>query len=258
MTMLEANKVSFSAGEVSILHDIDLHLNPGELLGLVGPNGAGKSTLLRIITGLLKDYSGTIAINGTPFSAIPSRQRARQIAYLAQESIAHWPLRVERLVELGRIPHLDSWHKPGERDAAVIKKVMANTDVTFLRNRTFNTLSGGERMRVLLARALAVEPVILLADEPVAALDPAHQLDVMALLRNHCDQGGSAIVVLHDLSLAAHYCHRLQLLHKGRTYATGAPFEVLSAENLEQVYRIRMRRDEGHSESAFLPWERVL
>ncbi len=259
MTMMQASNISYSAGEVPILRDIDLELKAGELLGLIGPNGAGKSTLLRVITGLLPEHGGTISVHGTPVSLMSPRQRAQAISYLAQQNVVSWPLKVERLVELGRLPHLDPWQRPGADDAAVIARVMEETDVTQLAWRTFNTLSGGERMRVLLARALVVEPAILLADEPVAALDPAHQLDVMALIRRHCDQGGGAVVVLHDLALAAHFCDRLQMLHKGRTYAVGEPVEVLSPENLDRVYQIRPRVAERVlSGVAMLPWERSL
>ncbi len=254
---MQASNISYSAGEAPILTDIDLELKAGELLGLIGPNGAGKSTLLRVITGLLPGHGGAISVQGLPVNEMPQRQRARTIAYLAQQTVVSWPLRVERLVELGRLPHLDPWQQPGTADAAVIARVMEETDTVQLTGRTFNTLSGGERMRVLLARALVVEPVILLADEPVAALDPAHQLDVMALIRSHCDQGGSAVVVLHDLALAAHFCDRLQMLHKGRTFAVGDPTEVLSPDNLEQVYQIRPRvAEKAISGVAMLPWER--
>jgi iron complex transport system ATP-binding protein len=179
------------------------------------------------------------------------------MAYLAQEGVVHWPLTVERLVELGRHPHLEGWHRCGEEDRRVVEKSMREADILELRERTFDTLSGGERTRVLLARALAVEPTILLADEPVAALDPAHQLDLMALLRNHCDQGGAAIIVLHDLSLAAHFCHRLQLLHHGKSVANGAPEIVLSAENLERVYKIRAPQGLSSSTPIPVPWERA-
>ncbi len=259
MTMMQASNISYSVGEVPILRDIDLELKAGELLGLIGPNGAGKSTLLRIITGLLPEHGGSISVRGTPVNHMTQRQRAQTISYLAQQSVVSWPLKVERLVELGRLPHLDPWQKPSADDAAVIARVMQETDVTQLAWRTFNTLSGGERMRVLLARALVVEPAILLADEPVAALDPAHQLDVMALIRRHCDQGGSAVVVLHDLTLAAHFCDRLQLLHKGSTYAVGDPVEVLSPDNLDRVYQIRPRvAEKAFGNVAALAWERSL
>ncbi len=258
MSLLSAKDISLNIGSSTILQGIDLELRPRELLGLIGPNGAGKSSLLRIICGLQHGNSGSVQLGDTPLTSIPPRQRAKRVAYLAQSGVVHWPLTVERLVELGRHPHLEGWQQSGEQDRRVVERIMREADITGLRERRFNTLSGGEQMRVLLARALAVEPAILLTDEPIAALDPSHQLDLMSLLRNHCEQGGAAIIVLHDLSLAAHYCHRLQLLHHGKTIANGAPDLVLSAENLERVYKIRTPQNQSPSSRLIpAPWERT-
>jgi iron complex transport system ATP-binding protein len=241
VSLLSGKAISFSAGEHTILENVDLELKPGELLGLIGPNGAGKSTLLKILTGLLQASQGEITIEGTPLKSIAGHILGRKLAYLAQDGSAHWPVQVERLVELGRIPHLGSWQHLGGEDLEAVEQAMRSTDILALRNRIFTTLSGGERMRVLLARALAVEPRIVLADEPVAALDPSHQLEVMELFRNHCNSGGAAIVVLHDLSLAAHFCNRLLLLDQGQKVADDIPSEVLTEQNLRSVYNIAYR-----------------
>lgn len=243
MKLLQASGISLAIGGASILHDVALELQTGELLGLIGPNGAGKTTLLRTMAGLTKPASGAVRLDDSNLLKIEPRQRARRISYLAQGVQVHWPLMVERLIELGRLPHLDGWRQPSTKDMEVINRVMQQTDVERLRGRIFDTLSGGEAMRVLLARALAGEPDILLADEPVAALDPSHQLAVMQLLQDHCRSGGAAIVVLHDLALAAHFCDRLQLLDCGRTVAVGDPATVLSEANLRDVYGIRINPD---------------
>jgi iron complex transport system ATP-binding protein len=258
MSILQARGISLHIDGKSILESVDLKLEAGELLGLIGPNGAGKSTLLRMLAGLPGLATGSIQLNGKELLQMEVKERARSIAYLAQDHQVHWPLMVERLVELGRLPHLDSWQRPTDIDMQIINRVMQQTDVEQLRQRGFDTLSGGEAMRVLLARALAGEPTILLTDEPVAALDPAHQLDVMQLLQHHCRSGGAAVVVLHDLALASHFCDRLQLLDSGRTVAVGAPATVLTEENLRDVYGIRVNPDFTATTEAFsLPFREL-
>ena len=257
MKRLQANQVAVTLGGREILHGVDLQLGAGEMLGLVGPNGAGKSTLLKLLAGLLEPTSGEISCDDRLLSALSGDERAQRIAYLAQGGGVHWPVTVERVVALGRLPHLGAWQSPGSADADAVARVMRQTGLETLAERRFPTLSGGEQARVLLARALAVEPEVLLADEPVAALDLGHQLEVMELLQAHCRTGGSSVVVLHDLRLAAHFCDRLQLLAEGRTLASGAVDEVLTREHLEQAYGVRIRESGGTVADAFaLTWER--
>lgn len=259
MTILRAHNLSLQLGGQSILDSIDIELEQGKMVGLIGPNGAGKSSLLKLLAGLLTSDSGELLLNGVQLNAIDPDKRAKSIAYLAQNGTAHWPLEVERIVELGRLPHLGQWQYPSDEDWAVIERIMGQTDTHHLRYRAFNTLSGGEKARVLLARALTSEPDILLADEPVAALDPSHQLNVMELLTEHCQQGGSAVVVLHDLRLASHYCQQIHLLHEGKTLATGTPSEVLTEINLEKAFDITLRGKYTTVEEAFsLSWESAL
>ncbi len=256
--MLIGAGLIFRREERVILDQVDVVLGRGEMLGLIGPNGAGKSTLLRLLAGVLQPDGGRLLLNGKDFAQLSLRERARRIAYLPQLSRIAWPLKVERLVELGRVPHLEPWQQPGAEDRAIIERVIAQTDLLSLRHRTFDTLSGGEQARVLLARALVTEPEILLTDEPVSALDPAHQLDVMQLLSDHCESGQSVIVVLHDLTLAAHYCHRLQLLHEGATLSEGVPEKVLIEENLADAYAIELMEPGVGLPSPFaLPWRRL-
>lgn len=253
---LEANDLYQSLGGQPILKGVSLELHEGEMLGLIGPNGAGKTTLLRLIAGILTPPGENLLADRRPLADLSQYERARRIAYLAQEGTAHWPVSVERIVALGRLPHLGTWQKPGAEDKRVIQRVLEQTGLSGLTGRSFPTLSGGEKARVLLARALTVEPEILLADEPVAALDPSHQLEMMDLLKLHCRQGGSVVVVLHDLRLAAHYCDRLQLLFDGKTLAAGNPEAVLTAENLEKAYGIRIREEAFSASEAFaMTWE---
>ncbi|MCB1757582.1 MAG: ABC transporter ATP-binding protein, partial [Gammaproteobacteria bacterium] len=214
---------------------------------------AGKTTLLKAIAGLIRIESGQIMLGDSQLMSLDAGQRARKVAYLAQERIAHWPLLVERVVALGRFPHLAHWQQPGEQDQRIIDAAMRATDVYDFRQRRISELSGGERMRVLLARALAVQADILLADEPVNALDPAHALAIMQLLRNSCEQGASVIAVMHDLTLAARFCHRLVLMDGGRIIASGSPQEVLTDDHLRQVYHIETYPGNG-DEFVVLPW----
>ena len=256
MKLLQGQGLSLTLDGRQILDDIDIELRAGEMLGLIGPNGAGKSTLLKLLAGLLEPDAGMLLLGEQAYPNVPPEQRARRIAWLAQQGEVHWPVTVETLLELGRAPHLSPWQKPTEQDRAVIERVLGECDLTTLRERTVDTLSGGERARVLLARALAIEPQILLADEPVAALDPAHQLDMLSLLENYCSEGRGVILVLHDLALAAHFCHRLQLVHQGKTLTSGSVEAVLSPEHLHRAYRIQLREDMIQSPFT-LPWQRV-
>jgi iron complex transport system ATP-binding protein len=256
--LLEARGVQQQLGGREVLRGVDLRLRRGEMLGLIGPNGAGKSTLLRAITGLLEPQRGEILFDGRPLASFDDRARARRIAYLAQGGEAHWPLPVERLVAIGRLPHLSGWQQPGAADAAAVEAALRATDAWQFRTRSVSSLSGGERMRVMLARALAGGPELLLADEPVAALDPAHQIGVMSLLKAQAEAGGAVVAVLHDLTLAARYCDRLVLLAEGCVAAEGAPREVLSEETLARVYGVHACI--GHSEEGalyVLPWRMV-
>ncbi len=240
MNLLQAENVSLRLNGTAILSTVDFSLKSGEMLGLIGPNGAGKTTLLRLLAGLYKPTMGSVQLEGAALASFRPQQRARLIAYLAQNGTAHWPMSVERIVELGRLPHLESWREPAQSDAKIVDSILAQTELLDLRERAFDTLSGGEKSRVLLARALAAEPRILLADEPVASLDPAHQLAVLELLANHCREGGAVVVILHDLRLASHFCGRLQLLHQGKTLALGRPSEVLTERNLATAFQVEL------------------
>ncbi|MDR7155974.1 iron complex transport system ATP-binding protein [Sphingobium xenophagum] len=230
-------------GRRAVLHDIDATLAPGALIGIIGPNGAGKSTLVRAMLGLINTTRGRVTIDGRAIATLPPRERARAIAYLPQGQTLHWPLSVERLVALGRLPHLGPMSRIGAADHDAIGAAMARTDVAHLAGRIATELSGGERARVMLARALAVGAPGLAVDEPLAALDPGHQIDVMQMLAREAQVGGLVIAVLHDLSMAARYCDRLLLLDRGTLVADGAPDAVLTQDRLRAVYGITSRID---------------
>ncbi len=249
MKAFRAERLDVAIGDRQILNAIDLHVRGGEMLGLVGPNGAGKSTLLRALAGI-QPTGGHIRFDGAELSALTPLERARRIAWLAQNGPVHWPMDVARVVALGRQP----WHEAEALTQRKTTRLLAACGLGDLAERRYDTLSGGEKARVLLSRALNGEPELLLADEPTAALDLSHQLEVMELLRAHCRQGNAVIVVLHDLRLAAHYCDRLQFLKDGRTLVSGAPRQVITAHWLETAYDIRLREGRDALEAFSLNW----
>lgn len=249
--MVRLDNVSVTLGARRVVDTISADLGGG-LVGLIGPNGAGKSTLVRAIAGLLP-AEGAILIDGAPVGSLPLRDRARHIAYLPQGQAVHWPLTVERLVALGRLPHLAPFARPDAADAQAIERALERTELLALRDRPVDELSGGERARVLLARALAVEAPLLLADEPLAALDPAHQIEVMALLQAEAARGATVIAVLHDLTLAARWCDRLLLIDQGRLIADGEAADVLTADRIGAVYRVTAFIGEAAGEPLIVP-----
>ena len=231
MTLIET--IGLRVGER--LQGIDLAVRAGELVGVIGPNGAGKSTLLAALAGLER-CRGDVWLDGLPLDARPVRERARLMGYLPQAGQSAWALPVRDVVAMGRLP----W---GDKNDQAIQAALAATGATDLAGRRIDRLSGGEQARVWLARVLAGQPRVLLADEPVAALDLYYQRAVMQALRGFADSGNAALVAIHDLSLAARCCDRLVLLGQGRIHAQGKPGEVLTADLLEALYGLPVHVD---------------
>jgi iron complex transport system ATP-binding protein len=236
---ISCHDLHVTLGRRPVLHGIDATLEGGALIGVIGPNGAGKSTLARTLLGLLAPTRGNVRIDGEDVRHITRGRMARTIAYLPQGQTLHWPLSVERLIALGRLPHLGPFSRIAAADDDAIERAIKLADVGSLRHRIASELSGGERARVLLARALAVEAPALIADEPLASLDPGHQIEVMELLKAQATSGKLVITVLHDLTMAARYCDRLLLLDGGKLVAEGSPSAVLTADRLAQVYGVQ-------------------
>lgn len=248
MSALRLSNVRASYGGRAALDGVIAHFDAGKVTGIVGPNGAGKTTLLRVAMGYLPHEGGVVRLLDRDLSACSREWLARSIAYLPQESAVQWPMLVNRLVALGRLPY-------GARDdgAAAVEDAMARCDVLQFASRRLNELSAGERARVLLARALATQAPILLVDEPAAHLDPAHQLRLMELLRGEAARGVAVAITLHDLSLASRFCDEVVVLRNGHVIGQGAPGDVLSDVALAQVFGIAAKRLDGN----ILPWSRV-
>jgi len=256
-TSLRARDLSLSLGDAPVVEGVDLTLDPGEVVAVLGPNGAGKSTLLRALAGLQAPLSGEVLLGGESLPAMKGYRRAREIGYLPQAATVHWPLKVERVVALGRLPHLGPWQRLRAEDGYAVDRALAATGVEGLRGRTVTELSGGERARVLLARVLAGEPDCLLADEPVAGLDPYHQVHFMELVREYAGEGRTVALVMHDLNLAARFCDRLVLMDQGRLVADGPAREVLDPDHLARVFGIRAIYGEAEGEPYVVPWGRA-
>lgn len=238
--LLSAAGLAVAAGGQALLDAVGVQVRAHEVLGIVGPNGAGKSTLLRVLAGVQVPDTGEVALGSESLAAIAAPARARFLGYLEQRPFVHWPLSLEQVAGLGRLPHGDASSVQGQ---AAIDAALAATDTAALRSRAFQTLSEGEKMRAHLARVLAGAPRVVLADEPIAALDPWHQLQVLELLRAEAARGTGIALVLHDLQLAARFCDRLLVLDHGRAVASGTPREVLKADVLATIWRIEATFD---------------
>ncbi len=237
---LEVGIAAARIGRRPVLSDVSFALPAGSLTVLVGPNGAGKTSLVRAIAGLMP-VDGQVRIGGQALGDLSDRARARAVAVLPQGHPVHWPLPVRDVVALGRFPHSGGGPLTAA-DRAAIDRAVTETDISALLDRPATALSGGERARVMLARAMAVEAPLLIADEPVAALDPRHQLAVMALLSARAAGGSTVIAVLHDLALAARHADRILMVADGRLVADGPPEDVLDDARLARVFGISARR----------------
>ncbi len=241
----------------TVLSDVSLSLPSSQLVALVGPNGAGKTTLLRALAGLVPS-TGTVEVGGDRLSSLSLRERAKRFGYLPQGHLVHWPLPAKDVVALGRYPHgATDPARLSARDEQAVLRAMQATNVVEFAERPITELSGGERSRVALARVLAVEAPIVLADEPTASLDPRYQIDVMINLRAAADRGVLVVVVTHDLGLAARFADTVLVLSAGRLVAQGKPAQALSEQIMADVFRISAYRADYRNETVILPWAGV-
>ncbi len=254
---IAARDITVRLGGVTVLSGLSLVLEPGSFVGLIGPNGAGKSTLLRTLAGLEPAKAGHVLYDGAPADDIDRRQRARRLSFLAQSGEVHWRMRVADVVALGRLPHQGPFAGDRAADDAAVERAMAAADIGHLAARSMDELSGGERMRVRFARALAVEADALLADEPTAALDPGHQIEIMDRLAGESRRGRTVVAVSHDLTLAARFCDRLVMMAGGAVVADGPPAVVLEDSRVAAVYGITLARGRHGGHDFIVPWSRV-
>lgn len=233
--ILEASNLGWSVRRLRIVQGVDLAVREGETFGLVGPNGSGKSTLLRLLAGILKPTTGKVAVEGQPLSGLPRRLAAQKIAYLEQQADTGEAITVLDAVELGRTPWLTPLQPWSDEDDRIVAGALADADLHGFESRFWATLSGGEKQRVHLARALAQRPRILLLDEPTNHLDVRHQLSMLDLV---AALPVTSIIALHDLNQAL-ACDRVGVMAGGRLVALGPPQEVLSVDRIAEVFGVR-------------------
>jgi len=238
VSALELDGIRVRRGERDLLAELSLALREGEVLGIVGPNGAGKTTLLRVASGVLAPDAGSVSLFGTPLRELSARSRARLVAVVPQDVELQFGFRISELVLMGRAPHLSGLGFESAGDARLVRAALARLGIESLADRSGLSVSGGERQLAFVARALVQEPRVLLLDEPTSHLDLRHRVTVQDCVREFSAQGGSAMVVSHDLGLAARSCDRLALLAGGRLLALGPPAEVVRAPLLERAYGI--------------------
>src|SRR5512136_1088275 len=235
--MIEVNSISFRYREEWVLQDVSFRVEKGEFVGVIGPNGSGKTTLLKMLYRLLSPQKGEILFELVPMKKMERADIAKRIAVVAQETQLLFPFSVLETVLMGRSPYLGHLMFENEKDLEIARKAMEWTKIHPFSERTIDELSGGERKRVFIARALAQEPEVILLDEPTANLDIHHQIDFLDLILTlNRERGLTIVIASHDLNIASEFCDRLILLQRGRIYQMGIPEEVVTKENIESVY----------------------
>ena len=235
---LELAHLSVAYTGTPILRGLNAQVHGGEFIGLVGPNGSGKSCLLKTIVGILNPRGGSVHVDDRNVHNLGAKLRAQSLSYLAQDRDAHWPLPVRGLIALGRAPYRGHLGRLSPQDKLAIDNAVRAAYCTDLQDRRFDQLSGGEKMRVHLARALAVDAPLLIADEPTTALDPYYQISLMNTLSAQAQSGKTIITSLHDLSLAKQFCSRIWVLHEGALIRDSSPKNALGKDVLAQVFKV--------------------
>jgi len=234
--MLEIKDLDVSYGPIHVLDQINLQASKGEVVGIIGPNGSGKTTLLKTITKVVKAISGTICIDGIDVNEMKTKEIAKSVAVVSQVISINFEFTAEDIVLMGRTPYIKG--SESIQDINIVRDAMKKTNTLYLRKRLITQLSGGELQRVIIARAFAQEPNILLLDEPTSHLDITNQIDILNLVKNAARKGMLVLAVIHDLNLAAYYCDRIYLLQDGELISTGTPAQVLTSSNIQRAFNI--------------------
>ncbi len=239
--MLYFSHVATGYGEKEVIKDVNMTVKEGDFVALIGSNGTGKSTLIKCVSGLLPLKRGEINICGKPLSSMSSKERARLVAVVPQSYYVEYDFKVEDIVMMGRNPYLGFRERESKKDYDIVKQAMALTNTEIFRGRSYNALSGGEKQRVILARAIAQQPQIILLDEPTSALDLHHQIEVMELIAKlNREDNITIMAVLHDINLASRFCHRVVMLQEGVVVADGTPTEVIDKQNMQTLYNMKL------------------
>lgn len=247
---LGVKDLEFAYDSVLVLKNVNLEVKEGEILSLVGPNASGKTTLLKCMNNILKPQSGSVLVDGDELANLEKREIAKKIGYVPQMEDEGFPTTVFDTILMGRRPH-SSW-RPSSKDINVVSRIVKSLGLENLSMSDLNEVSGGQRQKVMIARALAQEPEVLLLDEPTSNLDLRHQLEIMDKVREQTDKGISVVIAIHDLNLASRYSDRLVMLKDGEIFAVGGP-EILNSDNVESVYRVKVRIEGNNGERRIIP-----
>lgn len=236
--LVKVDKLSGGYHKTLVIKDTSFTVKKGDFLGIIGPNGSGKSTLLRLMSRVLYPRSGSIALEGKDIAQMNLKEFCRKLAFVPQDTLINFSFSVEEIVLMGRIPHLKRMQFETKSDFSIAHHALSLTDTLYIKEKAIDELSAGERQRVIIAKALAQEPILLLLDEPTSHLDIGHQVQVLDLLKKlNRDKSLTVVMVMHDLNLASEYCNRIILLNQGCIFKNDTPEEVLTYQNIEAVYK---------------------
>lgn len=235
MKKLQVENLTFDIGKTRILKNISFDVEENSFVGVLGPNGSGKSTMLKSIYGVNKPSGGNIFFEGENLLQISGRERAKKIAVLAQESSGQFDFTVQQVVEMGRYPHKNPLENYSKHDLEIVDRVLKEMKLEDYKERSFNTLSGGEKQRVLISRLLVQESKFIILDEPTNHLDIGHQIEIMNVIKN---MGVTVLAAIHDMNMAAIYCDKLVIMKKGEVITQGSVEETLTSEMLKDLFNV--------------------